>query len=328
MNARHRVEIAAPGPRLSRRQVLLGGTGAAGAATLAAPGMSLLATAQTPSIPDITDRTAAGARASLVEVSGGVRLFVQDWGSGKPIVLVHGWPSSHDIFEAQALGLARRGYRVVALDLRGFGRSDQPWEGNDYDTWAKDIGAVLTDLDLRDVTLAGYSMGGAIALHYVATSQDSRVTKLALIAAAAPRLIAGADNPHGLPTDSFDGIIQGVLAERPGFFNAFIPNLFATTPSAAYLAWFERLVLRASLHATVRGAEEGRDRDLRPELGSIKTPTRIFHGIQDQLVPIALGKELQRSIAGATLVPFEQSGHGLFLDERDRLTDELAAFAG
>ena len=112
------------------------------------------------------------------------RKLVFHRGEGKPIVLVHGWPSSHLIFEYQMVALAERGYRVVGLDLRGFGQSDKPWHDNDFDTWATDLGAVIAALDLRDATLAGYSMGGAIAMHYAATRQEQRVTKLALLAAA------------------------------------------------------------------------------------------------------------------------------------------------
>ena len=241
---------------------------------------------------------------------------------------MHGWPSNHLIFEAQSVALARRGYRVVAIDMRGFGQSDQPWDGNDYDTWASDIGAVLAALDLREVTLAGYSMGGAIAMHYVATHHDNRVTRLALLATAGPCLLVKPDNPQGLPPQVFDGILQGIAADRPAFFSAYIPNLFVHPVSAAYGRWFEDVVLAASPYATLRGIEEGRDRDLRHELAAIRIPTRIFHGVKDQVVPFAFAEMQQRLIAGATLVRFEQSGHGLFLDEKDKLTDELAKFIG
>lgn len=262
-----------------------------------------------------------------VEVEPGLRLFVQDWGDGKPIVFIHGWPSSHDIFEYQALSLLQQGHRVIGIDLRGFGQSDKPWHGNDYDTWAGDLGTVLATLDLRDVTLAGYSMGGAIALHYLASSQDDRVAKLALLAPAAPSLVAGPDNPHGIPSEMMDGILQGVTGDRPGFFQAFIPNLFATSISDAYADWFLGLVLRASPHSTRRGMEEGRDRDLRPELEAIQVPTSIFHGVQDQLVPFQMAERLSDRITGAKLIAFEQSGHGLFVDEKEKLSEELAAFA-
>lgn len=273
---------------------------------------------------------ATKGRASLpwIDVGRGVRLHVQDWGEGKPIVLVHGWPSSHRIFERQMLALADRGYRAIGIDQRGFGLSDKPWQGNDYDTWARDVVTVVEALGLHDVTLAGYSMGGAIALHAVAATRSPRISRLALISAAAPRLVQGPDNPWGLPPEAFDGMLQAILADRAAFFNAFIPGMFHTPISAEYHAWFTGLVLGASLRATVRGLEEARDRDLRADLATIDIPTTIIHGVHDTVVPFGLAEEQQRSIAGATLVPFEQSGHGIFVDEPDRLTDELARIAG
>ncbi len=262
-----------------------------------------------------------------IEVEAGVRVFVQDWGKGKPIVLVHGWPSSHRIFEAQTVALTRIGFRVITLDLRGFGRSDTPWHGNDYDTWANDLQTVIARLDLQDVTLAGYSMGGAISMHYVATSQDPRVTKLALMGAAVPKLMADAETPHGLPPEAFDGMLAGIAANRAEFFSAFMPNMFAQEASEAYTRWFEGIVMEASPHATIRGLEEARDRDLRSEVGAIAIPTRIFHGVHDQVVPYPFAEEQQRLIPGAELVSFEESGHGLFYDEASKLSEELAAFA-
>ena len=200
----------------SRRRILRGGV------AVTATGLAAVTLAASPAaagqgmLPTTDQRQNGGARStpSYVEVAPGVRLFVQDWGphSGKPIVLLHGWPSNHLIFETQSVALARRGYRVVAIDMRGFGQSDQPWDGNDYDTWASDIGAVLAALDLREVTLAGYSMGGAIVMHYVATHHDNRVARLALLAAAGPCLLVKPDNPQGLPPQVFDGILQGIAA--------------------------------------------------------------------------------------------------------------------
>lgn len=316
----------ARGRRDITRRGFLKGTSAAVGVTLAGATLAASGDVAAESQPTLL----AGRRppASMIEVERGVSVHVQDWGAGKPIVLVHGWPSSHRIFERQMLDLARRGYRVVGIDQRGFGKSDTPWHGNDYDTWASDIGAVIKALGLRDVTLAGYSMGGAIAAHYVATQRDPRVTKLVLLSAAGPYLTATDDNPLGMPPEFFDGIIQGVLTDRAGFFHDFMPGMFHSTPSPAYVSWFEEMVTRGSLLATVRGMEEARDRDLRAEFASIEIPTTIIHGVHDQVVPFAFGEEQQRLIAGSTLVPFEQSGHALFFDEAERLSDELAHVAG
>lgn len=263
-----------------------------------------------------------------IEVSPGVQLYVQDWGEGRPMVLVHGWPLSHRSFEYQMVPLVQRGYRVVALDLRGFGWSDKPWEGNDFDTWAHDVGEVIRALDLNHVTLAAFSTGGAVAMHYVATAGDPRVTKLALLAAAGPCMTARPDNPKGIPPQVFDEFVQADLADRARFKHDFGAAFFHHPVSPELARWFEDMGMEVSAWASVRALEELRDRDLRPEMGRIRIPTRIFHGVHDRVVPFALGaEEQQRTIAGSTVVRFENSGHALFYEERDKLTEELARFA-
>lgn len=316
----------ADGSNISRRNVLRYGAAASTAGIAAMAFTAGSSTAEQGATP--STETPRSGSSPYVEVEPGVRVFVQDWGEGKPIVLLHGWPSSHSIFEAQTIALVRRGYRVVGIDLRGFGESDKPWRGNDYDTWASDLGTVFAEMNLTDITLAGYSMGGAIAMHHVATSQDPRVSRLALIAAAGPKSVAGPDTPHGLPAEVFEGMLQGIATDRPGFFGAFMPSLFAQDVTDSYIRWFESVVLAASPYATLRGLEEARDRDLRPELDAIRIPTRIFHGMHDQVVPFPFAEEQRDRIAGAELVPFENSGHAIFHDEAGRLSDELAAFAG
>jgi pimeloyl-ACP methyl ester carboxylesterase len=264
---------------------------------------------------------------ATVDVGHGVRLFVQDWGTGKPIVFIHGWPFSHRQFEYQMVPLALRGFRVVGVDLRGFGYSDKPWTGHDYDTWAADVARVLAAFDLRDVTLAGFNMGGAIAMHYAATLNDPRVTRLALLAAAGPSLAQRPDHPRGVPREQLDGMVRTEALDRARFKRQFGAQLFHKEVSAELARWLERIGLEASARASLRGLEELRDRDLRGELRGIRVPVRIFHGVHDQVVPFALGEEQAQLIRGATLVRFEDSGHALFYEERDKLTEELARFA-
>jgi pimeloyl-ACP methyl ester carboxylesterase len=261
-----------------------------------------------------------------VEVAKGVELFVQDWGAGPPIVFVHGWPLSHRMFENQMLFLADRGFRAIGIDLRGFGESAKPWDGNDYDTWARDTGKVIEALDLRDVTLAGFSMGGAIAMHY-ASRNSPRVTRLALLAAAGPYMIAAPGNQHGVPRDAWNGFLQGEVADRAKLKRDFGESFFHNPVSPQLARWFEDIGMQASPRASLRGLEELRDRDLRSELAAIRVPTRIFHGVEDQIVPFALSGEQQRLIRGASVVRFENSGHGLFIDEKEKLNQELAKFA-
>ncbi len=262
----------------------------------------------------------------FIEVEPGVEIHVQDWGEGRPIVFVHGWPFNLRMFDAQSMELPAREIRVVALDLRGFGLSTKTWEGLDYDTWASDVGRVISILGLNDVTLAGSSMGGAIAAHYVATSRDPRVAKLALLAAALPSLKAGPDLPDGVPLNTIQGIIDGEHGDIAKAKSAFVESYFSTDVSPELRRWYGDMGLQAPPRSTVRGFEEIRDRDLGDELRSIEVPTRIFHGVNDRIVPFALGQLQSKLIKGAKLVRFETGGHGLCYEERDRLNDELEKF--
>jgi len=261
-----------------------------------------------------------------IEVEPGVEIHVQDWGEGRPIVFVHGWPLSLRMFDAQSMELPARGIRVVARDLRGFGRSTKTWEGLDYETWASDVGRVISILGLNDVTLAGFSMGGAIAAHYVATSKDPRVTKLALIAAPVPALKAGPRTPGGVPESTIQGIIDGENGDFAKAKSAFVGSFFSTEVSPELRRWYADIGLQAPPRSTVRGFEEIRDRDLSDVIGNIDIPTRIFHGTNDKIVPFALGELQTRLIKGARLVRFEVAGHGICYEEKDRLNDELEKF--
>jgi non-heme chloroperoxidase len=262
----------------------------------------------------------------MINVAKEVNVNVQYWGKGKPIVLIHGWPLSHRMFEYQAAGIVNHGHRAVAIDLRGYGDSDKPWEGNDYDTWASDLGKVIKERGLRDVTLAGFSIGGAIAMHYLATHNDPRVTKLALLSAAVPCLIKKADNPGGVPRQVWDGFLQAEMDDRAKFKHEFNKIFFANQVSQELSHWFEAIGMQVSAHASLRGLEELADRDLRSEMTTIKIPTRIFHGVKDKVVPFAMAEEQKRLIKGAEIVRFENSGHGLFIDEGDKLFEELVKF--
>lgn len=262
----------------------------------------------------------------FIEVDPGVRLFVQDLGAGTPVVFIHGWPLNHKIFEYQMVSLMRAGHRVIGIDLRGFGQSDKPRQGNDYDTWADDIRKVIGTLDLHNVLLAGFSMGGAIAMHYAAMNNDPRVTKLALMGAAGPLFSKRSDSPNGIPLEEIEGLINVALADRSKLAHDLGVVNFHTSASPEFYCWLEGVRMEASLHATIRGLEELRDRDLRPELKNIHIPARIFHGVHDQVVPFKLAEEQHRLIKNSLIVPFYNSGHGLYYDERDKLNEELALF--
>ncbi|TAJ99532.1 MAG: alpha/beta hydrolase [Candidatus Manganitrophaceae bacterium] len=257
----------------------------------------------------------------FIKVAERVNLFVQDWGTGEPIVFIHGWPLSHRIFEYPMRVLAQC-YRVIGIDLRGFGQSDKPWEGNDYDTWSNDIAQVIRALDLREVMLVGFCMGGAIAVNCLATHSDLPVTKLALLAATVP---AAAPTPE--TQKLFRGFIEQNLADPAKFVHDFIAGGFQNPPSAESLRWLEERGAAASLHAQERGLEELLNCDLTEEMAQIGIATRIFHGLYDRVVPFTDAETQRRLIRGAEIVRFEKSGHALYWEEKEKLTEELAGFA-
>lgn len=257
-----------------------------------------------------------------ISVAKNVDLYVTDWGAGKTIVFIHGWPLEHRIFEYQMMALAKKDSRVVGIDLRGFGNSDKPWEGNDYDTWATDIGKVIAELILRDVTLVGFSMGAAIAAHYVSRRIDTRISKLGLI--STPVLGSGLTSEI---KQALDASMKGILTDRPKYMREHVKEMISSEASPEYLEWLANMGRTASLRACMRGLEEMRDRDLRAALGNIRMPARFFHGEKDRIMPISVAEAQTKLIKGASLVRFENSGHGIFWDEKDKLVEELDKFA-
>jgi len=259
---------------------------------------------------------------AMIEVEPGVSLFVQDWGKGRPFVFIPGWPLDYRIFEYYMMKVAMQGYRAIAMDLRGFGQSDKPWDGNNYDTWADDIGIVIARLKLQNVVLTGYSMGGAIAAHYVARHRDPRVTRMALL---------GASLPTATPIPKLEKAIANFLhdgvEEKAKLINTFNKLTLTSPISFAYNMWLTSIGMSASLRAVTCGLEELFHRDLEPELSAIEVPTLICHGTKDIVVPFKQAEKTWRLIRNATLVPFKKSGHWLIIDERHKLTETLLTFA-
>lgn len=264
---------------------------------------------------------------TYIEVEPGVKVFVKDWGSGKPIVFIHGWPVNHKMWEYQFNQLPQHGYRCIGIDLRGFGQSDQPWGDYNYDIFADDVSKILDALTLSEVTLVGHSMGGAIALHYMARHRGKQVAKVALIGAAAPSMCKRPDFPQGANERAgFDGLIKACYTDRPQALMNFGNEFFRDPVSPKFADWFHSLGMEASPRATVMGVIELRDRDLRPELATITVPTSIFHGVDDKVAPFALAEVMNQGIKGSKLIRFE-SGHGLFYEEMDKFNTELIQFA-
>ena len=305
----------------SRRALLAGSTGAALAAAASGVAASPAAADTSP-----TDHSAAETR---IEVAPGVRVNVADLDGGRrgTVVFVPGWPLASTAFEYTLLFLADRGYRAIGLDLRGFGKSDAPYGPYNYDVWGRDIRAVLRALSLRNVTLVGHSMGGAVALR-TAARYGSRIGKLVLAEASAPRYVYGpqsADLAAGIR-----GLIAGYADDRTAVIRDLTKNFFATHTDVStdpFLQFFERQCLdQASLQASRAGLIALRDTDLIPDMARVSVPTRVFHARNDKLVPYDHGQALAAGIRNARLVTFSTAGHAVYVDERDKFNRELLAF--
>ncbi|GAK11902.1 alpha/beta fold hydrolase [Geomicrobium sp. JCM 19039] len=262
----------------------------------------------------------------FIEVGEKTNVFVEDIGRGKPVVFLHGWPVNHKMFEHQMSVLPEKGFRFIGIDLRGYGNSDKPSHGYDYDTMADDVRKVIDQLKLEDAVLAGFSMGGAIAVRYMARHEGKGISKLALLGAAAPVFTERDDFAHGIPKDNVNGLIDGAYADRANMLVDFGSLFFGKDPSEAYNRWFHGLAMEAGPHATILSARTLRDADLRDDLSSIHVPTAILHGRNDEVCPFELAEILEHGIEKSTLIPFEESGHSLFHDEREKFNDELVRF--
>lgn len=259
-----------------------------------------------------------------------VSIDVEDIGNGKPIVFIHGWPVNHNMFEYQFIELPKHGYRCIGINLRGFGNSDKPWEGYNYDTMSDDIKAVLDTLNLQKATLVGFSMGGAIAIHYMARHNQDHVAKLVLLAAAAPCFTKREDFPYGLDKSAVDDLIHQTYADRPSMLKNFSEIFFAAPEklSSEFKTWNLSLGLSASAYATIQCAMELRDADLRSDLARIKVSTLILHGTNDRICLFDLARAMHDGIKGSQLIPIEKAGHGFYYEERERVNSELMDFIG
>lgn len=263
-----------------------------------------------------------------VRVEPAVKIYVEDVdpGWGKPILFIHGWPANHKLFEYQFDVLPAMGYRCIGVDIRGFGKSDKPWEGYFYDRLADDIRCVVEELKLQNFTLAGHSVGGAIATRYMARHNGYGVSKLALIAAAAPSVTRRPDFPYGLPKEEVSKLIQQTYDDRPKMLQDFGNMFFFQLLTEPFSEWFFQLGLEAAGYSTAKVAVTFRDESLFSDLGKINVPTIILHGIHDKVCLPHLALALKEGILNSKLVWFEYSGHGLFWEERDKFNMELAQF--
>ena len=268
------------------------------------------------------------------ENSCNIELYYEDLGSGKPVVLIHGWPLSGAAWERQTAALLNSGYRVITYDRRGFGRSSQPSTGYNYDTFAEDLNKLLTKLDLRDCALAGFSMGGGEVARYLGKYGSDRASKAVFIASVPPCLLKSADNPEGLDASVFEGVKQGLIADRPAFLSAFLANFYNVdvlggkliSDQAIQANW--NVAAGASAKATLDCVSQW-GADFRNDLSRIAVPTLVIHGDADRIVPIAAsGSRTQKAVRGARLVTVEGGPHGLTWTHAERVNRELLEFLG
>ncbi|MGI8522824.1 MAG: alpha/beta fold hydrolase [Nocardioides sp.] len=266
------------------------------------------------------------------EKGADIDLHYTDQGTGSPVVLIHGWPLSGRSWEAQVPALVEAGHRVIAYDRRGFGDSSQPWGGYDYDTFAADLNVLLTELDLTDVTLVGFSMGGGEVARYIGTYGTGRITKAVFAAAVPPFLRKTDDNPDGALDDAtIQSFLDGVAGDRPAFLDGFATGFFTageelkvSEPQRQYAL---SLALPASPKATAGCVTAFGSTDFRDDLAKVDVPTLIIHGDSDGVVPFeASGKRTAEAVKGAELHVVEGGPHGINASHAQEFNDTLIAF--
>jgi non-heme chloroperoxidase len=262
------------------------------------------------------------------------RIYYKDWGTGRPVVFSHGWPLYSDAWDDQLHLVARNGYRAIAHDRRGGGRSDQPWDGNDLDTYADDLAQLIEALDLRDVVLVGHSTGGGEVTRYIGRHGTSRVSKVLLLSAIPPLMLKTPNNPDGLPMEVFDEIRNGLITDRSQFYEDLSANFYGANREGSQVSQGVRdMFWMWSMQVGLKGAYDCvkafSETDLTEDLGRIDVPTLIVHGDDDQIVPfVAAGKKSVELVKGAQLKVYNGAPHGLMAVApfKDRFNTELLEF--
>ena len=269
-----------------------------------------------------------------VTTADGAEIYYKDWGEGQPVVLSHGWPLNADSWEAQQLYLAENGFRAIAHDRRGHGRSAQVWDGNDMDHYADDLAALIEALDLRDVILIGFSTGGGEVTRYVGRHGTARVAKLVLVSAVPPFMLRTDDNPGGVPIEVFDEIRAGSLADRSQTYHDLADGpFFGNNREGANISRGIRDAFwRQGLQSGHKNAYDSiaafSATDMREDLRRVDVPTLVIHGDDDQVVPFAVGGQASAALVeGARLKVYPGAPHGITDTHKDQLSADLLAFA-
>jgi pimeloyl-ACP methyl ester carboxylesterase len=261
-----------------------------------------------------------------------INISYYDYGTGKPVVLIHGWPLSKEMWEYQTEPLVNAGLRVIAYDRRGFGKSDKPWAGYDYDSFAYDLHALITQLNLDNVTLVGFSMGGGEVARYFSRYNGEHISKAVLVSSVVPYLLKTEDNPEGVAQEQFDGMINGLTNDRIGFVDDFSKPFFGIgflnhPVSNALWSYYLSLAAAASPKATKDCITAFGTTDFRKDAAAMNVPVLIIHGDSDKIIPIEIaGNKAAEIIPNNQLIVYDNAPHGLFYTHRQRLSNDLISF--